>query len=241
MNISDRLKHFWHVISNVRPIVWMLLYLCAIPVFALIYYWLPDGQFRIPDGAPTDYGSWLYYSMVTITTLGFGDYTPAHGWAQAVTALEVGWGITLLGFFLNAVGSMKSEIDVSSALEKQRRLHYSMEQDKINQYLPLILHRLDHYVNYCTQFAKKDSTDKNSKALLDEALRLSLFMDSIATKIDLTLWPEVIDNCFILISEVQMHEYSDSINEFANFAQTTANISKELEQLFTKAASQPEA
>ncbi len=239
MNISDRLKHFWHVISNVRPIVWMLLYLCAIPVFALIYYWLPDGQFRIPDGAPTDYGSWLYYSMVTITTLGFGDYTPAHGLAQAVTAIEVGWGITLLGFFLNAVGSMKSEIDVTSALEKQRRLHYSMEQDKIKQYLPLILHRLDHYATYCTQYTSKGSPVSDSKTLLDEAIRLSLFMDSISTKIDLTLWPEVIDNCFALISEVQLHEYSDSQEEFTTFAQNTANISKVLEQQFTNAAAQP--
>ena len=106
--VSNKLKHFWKVVSNVRPIVWICLYICLMPLFALVYYLMPDGQFRIPQDAGTDFGSWLYYSIVTITTLGFGDYTPAHGWAQAVTAIEVMCGLIFLGFFLNSVGSMKS-------------------------------------------------------------------------------------------------------------------------------------
>ncbi|MDE6683121.1 MAG: potassium channel family protein, partial [Muribaculaceae bacterium] len=131
MTLSDRIRHFFHVISNVRPIVWICLYIGLTPVFALIYWALPDGQFRIPDGAGTDFGSWLYYSIATITTLGFGDYTPAHGWAQAVTAVEVMCGLTILGFFLNAVGSMKSEIDVTAEIEKQRQLREASMKDKL--------------------------------------------------------------------------------------------------------------
>ena len=104
-DISNRVRHFFHVVSNIRPIVWIGLYVVVTPVFALIYMALPDWQFRIPDGAGTDFGSWLYYSIVTITTLGFGDYTPAHGWAQAVTAVEVMCGLIFLGLFLNAVGN----------------------------------------------------------------------------------------------------------------------------------------
>ena len=100
-SFSDKVRHFFHVVSNIRPIVWIGIYVCITPIFALIYWALPDGQFRIPDNAGTDYGSWLYYSIVTITTLGFGDYTPAHGWAQAVTAIEVMCGLIFLGFFLN--------------------------------------------------------------------------------------------------------------------------------------------
>ena len=113
MTISDRLKHFFHVVSNIRPIVWIALYVAVIPLFALIYQAIPAGQFRIPDGGTTDFGSWLYYSIVTITTLGFGDYTPTQGIAQSVTAVEVMCGLIFLGLFLNAVGSMKSEIDVT--------------------------------------------------------------------------------------------------------------------------------
>ncbi|MSR41438.1 MAG: two pore domain potassium channel family protein [Phycisphaerales bacterium] len=40
----------------------------------------------------------LYYSMVTITTLGFGDIVPVDAWARAVTTLE-----STSGLFLTAV------------------------------------------------------------------------------------------------------------------------------------------
>ena len=149
MSLSDRIRHFFHVISNVRPIVWICLYIGLTPVFALIYWALPDTQFRIPEGAGTDFGSWFYYSIVTITTLGFGDYTPAHSWAQAVTAVEVMCGLTTLGFFLNAVGSLKSEIDVGSEIEKQRILHNAAQKEKLMRNIPGILHNLNAFLAYC--------------------------------------------------------------------------------------------
>lgn len=55
--LSRKFRHFFHVVSNVRPLYWILSYLVLIPIFALLYWWLPDTQFRIPDGATTDYGS----------------------------------------------------------------------------------------------------------------------------------------------------------------------------------------
>ncbi|MDE5595589.1 MAG: potassium channel family protein [Muribaculaceae bacterium] len=148
-HLSNRIRHFFHVVSNVRPIVWICLYVALTPVFALIYQALPDGQFRIPDGAGTDYGSWLYYSIVTITTLGFGDYTPAHGLAQSVTAVEVMCGLIILGFFLNAVGSMKSEIDVESEVEKQRRLNQETQRQNLLRNIPATLHNLNIFLSYC--------------------------------------------------------------------------------------------
>lgn len=156
-------RHFFHVVSNVRPIVWIGLYIALTPVFAVIYWVLPDGQFRIPGGAGTDFGSWLYYSIVTITTLGFGDYTPAEGWAQAFTALEVICGLSVFGFFLNAVGSMKSEIDVESEIEKQRVLHESAEKEKLLKSIPVVLHNINIFLAYCyavtTPMAKRNISD----------------------------------------------------------------------------------
>lgn len=240
MSISNRLLHFWHVVSNIRPIVWLGLYMGLIPIFALIYMWLPDGQFRIPDGAGTDYGSWIYYSIVTITTLGFGDYTPAHGLAQAFTAIEVGCGITMLGFFLNSVGSMKSEIDVESELEKQRRVHFAMEQDKLSKYLPVILHRIKIYSDLCEKMkATKDPTQitrQDAHHFLNEALRLSLFLDAMESRIDLTLWPEIVENCFSFVAAVQMHESTDSPKVIITLAGQTEKIAETLQEAFTKAA-----
>lgn len=45
-----------------------------------------------------------YLSAVTITTLGFGDITPASSFARALVGFEAVLGVVLIGLFLNAVG-----------------------------------------------------------------------------------------------------------------------------------------
>lgn len=242
LSVSDRIKHFFNVVSKVRPIVWISLYVALTPVFALIYYWLPDSQFRIPDGAGTDYGSWLYYSIVTITTLGFGDYTPAHGWAQAVTAVEVMCGLVILGFFLNAVGSMKSEIDVASEVEKQRRMHELNEKTKLQQAIPAILHTLNKFLAYCyamtTPLDRRDDSGNSYNpdfrmsdmqdmfkpsglpfestkqpcvvSFLKCASQTSLYLDSLQNRLDMTLWPELLEDSFKFVANYQMYAQADN-------------------------------
>lgn len=234
--LSNHIGHFFHLVSNVRPIIWICAYIVLMPVFALIYYWLPDSQFRIPDGASSGYGAWLYYSIVTISTLGFGDYTPAHGWAQAVTAIEVVTGLSIFGFFLNSVGSMKSEIDLESEEEKQKQLHHMGERAKLMQSAPLILHNINIFLSYCyamtTPIDMRDKgnaeynpdfkvsdmrdlykpsglpIDKSHASTLSSFMaalgRTSLFLDRLQTNIDLTLWPDLLEDCFSFVANYQM-------------------------------------
>ncbi|MCH5215201.1 MAG: two pore domain potassium channel family protein [Muribaculaceae bacterium] len=212
--ISNRIRHFFHVVSNVRPIIWICLYILLVPVFALIYHWLPDGQFRIPGDAGVDYGSWLYYSIVTITTLGFGDYTPAHGWAQAVTAIEVMCGLAVMGFFLNAVGSMKSEIDVDAEIEKQRRLHADQERTKLLQTIPVVLHNLNRFVEKCTSaLAATDASRQVIADVLRLGSRTALCIDSMQNRIDLSLWPDLLEKCFGFVADYQMYSAEDPTAE----------------------------
>lgn len=214
MNTSNRIRHFFHVVSNVRPIIWIGSYIALVPVFAVIYQLLPDGQFRIPDGAGTDFGSWLYYSIVTITTLGFGDYTPAHGMAQCVTAVEVMCGLTILGFFLNAVGSMKSEIDVTSEIERQRQLHSAAEKDKLIKMRPLLLKRLDNFIYHC-------ENNTTQSQLTRAAFNISLALDSLQTRVDLTEWPELLESCFTLVADCQLFTDEKEIEKDSDGSQTT--------------------
>lgn len=242
-SISNRIRHFFHVISNVRPIFWICLYVALTPIFAIIYWGLPDGQFRIPDGATTDYGSWLYYSIVTITTLGFGDYTPAGVWAQCITAVEVMCGLIFLGFFLNAVGSMKSEIDIASEIEKQRKLHYVSEKDKLTKNAPAILRSISTFLAYCyaatTPVARRNDDDSDYNPdftfndmrdlyepsglpidrsnqpvvtrLIRSASQTSLVLDSMQMKIDLSLWPDILEDCFGFVAGFQMFSATDAL------------------------------
>lgn len=242
-NFSDKVRHFFHVVSNIRPIVWIGVYVAITPVFALIYWALPDSQFRIPDGASVDFGSWLYYSIVTITTLGFGDYTPAHGWAQAVTAIEVMCGLIFLGFFLNAVGSMKSEKDVSEEVARQQHIHKVTEAEKLKKCIPSLLHTLNVFLSYCyavttpaenrgkstvrynPDFTFKDlgnlfsptrlpfdlSEKPAVERLVKSASHVALILDSLQSRVDLTLWSEIVDDCFAFVANWQMFSATDSL------------------------------
>lgn len=232
MKTSDRIRHFFHVVSNVRPIIWIGSYIALVPVFAVIYGLLPDGQFRIPDGAGTDFGSWLYYSIVTITTLGFGDYTPAHGWAQCVTAVEVMCGLTILGFFLNAVGSMKSEIDITSEIEKQRQLHSTAEREKLVKMRPLLLKRLNTFIYHCENKATQSQLTRS-------AFNISLALDSLQTRVDLTEWPELLENCFTLVADCQLFtddrpEDKDSNESKSEFAVQAAQTARKIQTSLTE-------
>ena len=235
--LSDRIRHFFHVVSNVRPIIWMGLYLGLIPIFALIYHWLPDGQFRIPDMGGVDYGSWLYYSIVTITTLGFGDYTPMGAGAQAVTAIEVGCGLAIMGFFLNAVGSMKSEIDVDAQIEKQRRLHEAQESDKLKKSIPLVLHNLNLYLEQCRALATEaDPGQTRLVSLLKAGSRTALCLDSLQARVDLSLWPDLLESCFGFVADFQMYAAEDSTAEneaLKPFIEKTQNLALNIEKALT--------
>ncbi len=260
--LSMKTSHFFHVVSNIRPIIWIGAYVAVMPLFAFIYWALPDAQFRIPDGAATDYWSWLYYSIVTETTLGFGDYTPAHVWAQIFTAIEVMFGLVLIGFFLNAVGSMKSEIDVESEVEKRRRAHIEMEKQKLTVSIPALKHTLNNFLEYCyavtTPLAKRN--DGNSEynpdfkfsdmqdlfqpsglpfdvtrmpavaRLVKSASHTSLALDSLQNRIDLTIWPDILDNCFGFVANFQMFSASDSLSgKASDLISTNADGMKESE------------
>lgn len=251
MKFSDRLKHFWHVVSNVRPVIWILSYVGLVPVFAVVYWLLPDGQFRIPDNAGTDFGSWLYYSIVTITTLGFGDYTPAHGWAQCVTAVEVMCGLIILGFFLNAVGSMKSEIDVESEREKQRRLHVAAEHDKLKKVIPVLLHQLNLFISSCEALAKASAKNgatcrTETEELMHCASRTSLMLDSMQSRIDLSLWPEILEDSFAFVAACQIFDIrlpkdqeAEPTPALSRFVAETDKLARSLETALTEAASAP--
>ena len=268
----SRLKLFFHVVSNIRPIVWIGFYVCLVPVFALIYWALPDGQFRIPDGAGTDFGSWLYYSIVTITTLGFGDYTPAHGIAQAVTAIEVMCGLLFLGFFLNAVGSMKSEIDVQSEIEKQRLVHDAAEKQKLIAGIPSIIHNINLFLAYCyavtTPVTRRtgESTfnpgftladmadlyqpsglpsDRTSRpavsGLLSSASRLSLCLDSLQSRVDLSIWPQLMENCFTFVADSQIFSADDVIaSAHSSDSSARKEIAARLASVTTTGTSDPQ-
>jgi hypothetical protein len=49
---------------------------------------LHPGSFNLPEGGEEATRYFLYYSFVTLTTLGYGDITPVTGLARSLSILE---------------------------------------------------------------------------------------------------------------------------------------------------------
>lgn len=79
-------------------------------IFAIVYRWV-FGCERIVFNvdklgvAQPGFGDYLYYSVVTFTTLGFGDVVPLDGWARCAVGLEVVIGYVMLGGLISILAS----------------------------------------------------------------------------------------------------------------------------------------
>ena len=89
-------------------------------VHMLLLHWDP-ASFRIPDAEPTSPGvirsDLLYFSLVTIVTLGYGDIVPVTPLARMVSAFEGVVG----QFYVAAVVAMLVGRFISQAIEEERR------------------------------------------------------------------------------------------------------------------------
>ena len=95
-------------------------YLSLIVGCAAVFAWvLPEPSF---DRPVTGLGDALYFSVVTVTTLGYGDVFPVSGWAKAVTALEAMFGYVLAGTFLYRLSLAYSAREATRHRERYRRL-----------------------------------------------------------------------------------------------------------------------
>jgi hypothetical protein len=76
-------------------------------VFFGLLYWIDKGNINLP-AHDTNFSFFdsLYYSTVTFTTLGYGDFTP-HGYLKAISAIEACVGGLSLGFLVAAFSNFK--------------------------------------------------------------------------------------------------------------------------------------
>lgn len=101
-------------IFNYSPKKIGIIYLLLIPLFGLIYWLFPF--FWDKPLSPVES---IYFSVVTITTLGYGEITPATDIARLLTAVESLSGIVFIGLFLNSLAHQYSERQGKLAQDKE--------------------------------------------------------------------------------------------------------------------------
>lgn len=100
-------------------------------VYFLMAYGTSDG---LDKKAGKDFWECLYFSVITFTTLGYGDLTPI-GWGRLVAALEVMSGLALTAAFIGKIASERQSalLLLIYTSDQQRRL--ADFSDEIEQFV----------------------------------------------------------------------------------------------------------
>jgi voltage-gated potassium channel len=79
--------------------------------FGIVYFMLPANCFRFANDSIKSFatiGEAVYFSGATITTTGYGDITPRHGFSQFLCLYELAVGLVLI------VGAVASYISIGA-------------------------------------------------------------------------------------------------------------------------------
>ncbi|WP_407715787.1 potassium channel family protein [Comamonas testosteroni] len=134
-------------ITSQKPSVYGISYLSLIPLYAIFFWLMPDQNLKL-NGHEPGFISSLYFSLITITTLGYGDITPIGPVSQLVTASESILGIILIGLFLNSLshqhGLEVQEFEKKKQLEKEEKL----AKDRFTAFNQIVDAKIDRYFTY---------------------------------------------------------------------------------------------
>lgn len=155
------MKGFFKKLTNQRPIVYGVCYLSLIPLYAIAFTFLPESSLQLNNHNPSVFSN-LYFSIITITTLGYGDITPVGKVGQLLTASESVLGIILIGLFLNSL-SHQHGIEVQ---ENEKQIQQKRDEERaierfsaFNQLVELKIKRYIIYLNPITTPISGRETD----------------------------------------------------------------------------------
>ena len=137
-----------------RPHHYGILYLSLIPIYAMLYYFVPS-----IIGSERSYLECLYFSTVTITTLGYGDIIPLDEAGQIVTASEALLGVVAIGLFLNAVASARSDIVRKEEAEKDAKSYRDSQQARLNGHYSLMRPIIERYIFFSIAITQPKGSD----------------------------------------------------------------------------------
>lgn len=151
--MSDKKTKFFHANSAPAPqatqlqlamatvrSAWRLLlvFVLATLICACLFYYTPKSWGSIIPTFTSDFGSEpdfldaLYFSVVTIATLGYGDFRPI-GIARIVASAEVFLGIVLMGLFVAKLVSQRQERFTIRLVRGQLNIEIQEFRDQLAQ------------------------------------------------------------------------------------------------------------
>lgn len=90
----------------------------------------------------------IYLSVVTVTTLGYGDITPLSDLMKLVMAFEAVMGLVIFGLFLNAIARDQERTHDNKLRDQEKRINKKNERDLCKKHDLLVLRMEDSYDTY---------------------------------------------------------------------------------------------
>lgn len=174
----------WHM----RVQTWALAYLGTILVFATAYFLLPSGQFSqrlsLLDA--------FYFSVITITTTGFGDITAHGNLAKICVSIEATAGITIVGLFLASLWREFTQRVEIAQETRLRKSHQMIGRATLFLYWRYIRGTV---MEFRRRLAEHNPLTVSSHALQDWAEQCFEIEDRLEGDLRYLLATEVIDEC----------------------------------------------
>ncbi|KUJ73515.1 hypothetical protein AVO42_11875 [Thiomicrospira sp. XS5] len=149
-------------ITGQKPIVYGVIYFSLIPIFALVYGLLPSENLNIGTHSNSLF-TYVYFSTVTITTLGYGDVLPVGSLTQMLTALESVLGIVFIGLFLNALSQRLGMEVQKTEREAEERRQLLSDVKRFEAYSKLIDMHITRYIRYTIPVTSQISDRKDEE------------------------------------------------------------------------------
>jgi len=102
-------KRAWHIFNNLTSGYGLKLYrvlltlIMVVFLFSTVNYLFRDAFFEV--GKINTFLDSVYFTLVTLTTLGYGDVTPFTQWGKAIITFQTGMGIVIISLFLSSITS----------------------------------------------------------------------------------------------------------------------------------------
>ncbi len=94
---------------------YLLIGILLMMVHIMIDNYMP-GSYSASSGVPLESYDFLYFSLVTLTTLGYGDITPTTQFAKGISVLEAVIGVFYIGLIISRLVSLgKGDVRVTAA------------------------------------------------------------------------------------------------------------------------------
>lgn len=124
------MRRLLHLVNEISLFTLTAALAATVVAFAAGYWWLAEHGslvFTWDAGAVPNFGDCLYFSIVTISSLGYGDIRPI-GWARLLVGAEVLIGLAFLGLLVAKISSVKQDYIL-------RRMYTDAVDSKLRKYV----------------------------------------------------------------------------------------------------------